>query len=78
MSLLKGKGTLRGEATGFLFKPTKLGVLNVFLQLGSWSLQQLWGWPCVPFFWGTHIATPRVAGTPPRQAAAVKPMPHKP
>lgn len=71
MSLLKGKGTLWGEATGFLFKSTKLAVLNVFLQLGSWSLQRLWGWPHVSFFWGAHIATPRVAGAPPRQAAAV-------
>lgn len=25
-------------------------------QLG---LQQLWGWACVPFFWGAHTATPR-------------------
>lgn len=73
-----GKGTLHGlkPLASCLSPQSSLRVLNVLHQLGSWSFQQLWGWPRVPFFWGAPITTPGVAGAPPRQAAAVRPMPH--
>lgn len=77
MSLLKGMGLCGVKPLASYLSPqSPLRVLSVFLQLGSWSLQQLWGWLRVPFFWGAHTTTPRVAGAPPRQAAAVRPMLH--